>query len=268
MNTLDYRVADGVATLTLNRPAAKNAIDIEMADELGDLFSAIRRDSEVRALVITGAGGAFCSGGDVRGMGKGPPRTHEQRRAGMERYRRLTAELAGIDRPVIAAVDGVAFGAGFSLALLSDIVLVSTRARFCMVFHRIGLIPDIGALYTLPRVVGLQRAKELIFSARDIEAEEAVKLGIALEVLEPEALLPRAQAIAKSFVGASPVAMSLSKQALQMSLQSDLNAMLEFEASGQALASGSEYAKESVRRFAAKEPAQFRWIPHDAKGST
>ncbi|SFQ53101.1 2-(1,2-epoxy-1,2-dihydrophenyl)acetyl-CoA isomerase [Variovorax sp. OK605] len=259
MKTIDFRVDDGVALLTLNRPEAKNALDPAMADELGEQLAALRMDASVRALVIAGAGGAFCAGGDVKAMGQGGPRTAEQRRDGMARYSRICTELMALDIPVIAAVDGVAFGAGFSIALMCDIVLLSERARLCMVFQRIGLIPDMAAHYTLPRVVGLQRAKELIFSAREVDAAEALRLGIAMEVLPVQALLPRAQAIARSFAGASPVAMGLSKRALRDSLANDLQTLLEVEADGQALASGSDYAKEAVRRFAAREPAQFRW---------
>lgn len=261
MKTLDYRLDDCVATLTLNRPEAKNALDPTMADELGECLAAIRADESVRVLVLAGAGGAFCAGGDVKAMGQGGPRTPEQRRAGMARYTRICTELMALDRPVIAAVDGVAYGAGFSLALMCDIVLLSERARLCMVFQRIGLVPDMGAFYTLPRVVGLQRAKELIFSAREIDAAEALRLDLAMEVLPAEALAARAQAIARSFAGASPVAMSIAKRALQASLGSDLQTLLEIESSGQALASNSDYAKEAVRRFAAREPAQFRWPP-------
>jgi len=257
--TLRYRVEEGVATLTLHRPESRNAINHAMADELGDLLQAIRRDAEVRALVIHGAGGAFCAGGDVRGMDQTGPRTAAQIRAGMERYRRATVELLHLDRPVIAAVDGVAYGAGFSLVLLADIVLLSDRARLSMVFQRIGLIPDFGALYTLPRIVGVQRAKELVFSAREIGPAEALGMGIAMEVLAADELLPRAHEMARSFCGASAAALSIGKQALNASLQSDLTTMLELEASGQAVAAGSDYLKEAARRFVAKEPAQFRW---------
>lgn len=257
--TLIYELAEGVATITLNRPESKNAINPAMADELGDLLTTIKRDASVRALVITGAGGAFSAGGDVRGMNSAGPRSPAQVRAGMERYRRATVELMGLDRPVIAAVDGVAYGAGFSLALLADIVLLSERARLCMVFQRIGLVPDFGALYTLPRAVGLQRAKELIYSARELGAHEALDLGIALEVLPVGELLPRAQALARSLCGASDAAMSVTKQALNASLGSDLTTMLEMEATGQAIAVSSDYLKESARRFVAKEPPQFRW---------
>ena len=198
-----------------------------------------------------------------KGMADGASRTVEQRRAGMARYAELARALASLDKPLIAAVDGVAFGAGLSMALYADIVLVSTRARLAMVFHRIGLVPDVGAWYQLPRVVGLQRAKELIYSAREFGADEAVRMNIALEALAPEALMPRAMELARSLAGASPTAFSLSKRALAATLQSDLETMLDMEASSQAIALSSAYFREAIRRFAAKEPAQFCWPNKD-----
>jgi len=249
----------GVAVVTLNRPKFKNAIDRATTDALTALLRTLRGDETVRSVVLTGAGGDFCSGGDVREMGQSGARTPEQQRVDMTRYGDLVQTLASLDKPVIAAVDGVAFGAGLSLVLLSDIVLVSERVRMALVFHRIGLVPDVGAWYTLPRIVGLQRAKELIYSAREFGADEAVRMNIALEVVPSQRLLPRALQMAHSFESASATALSLSKQALQASLQSDLASMLEREAAAQAIAASSEYARESVRRFAAREPAQFRW---------
>ena len=253
----------GVAVVTLNRPQAKNAIDAPTTDALTAVLRELRADAEIRAVVLTGAGGDFCAGGDVKGMGEAGSRTPEQRRAGMARYRELALALQGLDKPLIAAVDGVAFGAGLSMALYADLVLVSTRIRMAMVFHRIGLVPDVGAWYTLPRAVGLQRAKELIYSAREFGAEEAVRMGLALEAVEPDQLMPRALGLAESLAGASPTAFSLSKRALAATLQSDLESMLEMEASAQAIAGSSEYFREAIRRFAAKEPAQFRWPGKD-----
>jgi len=253
----------GVAVVTLNRPQAKNAIDAPTTDALTAALRELRADADVRAVVLTGGGGDFCAGGDVKGMGEGGSRTPEQRRAGMARYRELALALHGLDKPLITAIDGVAFGAGLSMALYADLVLVSTRARMAMVFHRIGLVPDVGAWYTLPRAVGLQRAKELIYSAREFGADEAVRMGLALEAVEPDQLMPRALRLAESLAGASPIAFSLSKRALAATLQSDLETMLEMEASAQAIAGSSEYFREAIRRFAAKEPAQFRWPAKD-----
>lgn len=257
--TLLVDTADGVATVTLNRPEAKNALSPLMTDELTATLHALRRDDAVRAVVLTGAGSDFCAGGDVKAMGGSAPRTPEQRHAAMARYRALTLALTGFDKPLVAALDGVAYGAGVSIALTADIVLVSTRVRCALVFHRIGLVPDCGAWYTLPRIVGLQRAKELIYSAREFGADEALRMGLALEVHAPEALRSRAQAIAASLAQGPALAFGLSKQALNASLQSELSTMLDLEAAAQPIASSSEFAADAVRRFAAREPARFRW---------
>ncbi|HSV81750.1 MAG TPA: enoyl-CoA hydratase/isomerase family protein [Ramlibacter sp.] len=257
-DTLMLAVDDGVATLTLNRPEVRNAIDARMAQDLVNALAALEAQPEVRALVLQGAGGHFCAGGDVRAMNAAGPRTPAQARAGMARYAKLTRALRTFDRPVIAAVDGIAFGAGLSLALLADLVLLGQAARLAMVFGRVGLVPDCGALYTLPRLVGLQRAKELVLSAREFGADEALRLGLALEVLPSDMLLPRAQALARSFCSASPLALALAKKALDQSPDADFEAMLELEATYQGMALTSDYHLEAVRRFVAKEPSLFR----------
>ncbi len=265
METIEYTCEEGVATILLNRPQAKNALDATMTGELDQVLSQITRDDTVRALILAGAGGAFCAGGDVRRMNDTPERTAEAWRAHMRRSHRIVRGLYALDRPVVAAVDGPAFGAGFSLALLADIVLVSNRARFCMAFARIGLIPDYGAFYTLPRAVGLQRAKEIMFSAREIGAQEAKDIGLALEVMEPEALLPRARALAQALASASPVALAIAKDALNGALESDLDSLLELEAAGQGIAGSSAYARDAFRRFAEKQPGRFQWPGSAAK---
>jgi 2-(1,2-epoxy-1,2-dihydrophenyl)acetyl-CoA isomerase len=267
MDTLLYTCDDGVATVVLNRPDARNALDFDLIGELDAVLVRVTRDDSVRALILTGAGGAFCAGGDLRAMNSSPPRPPQTWHSNLRRVHRVVRALHGLDRPVIAAVDGVAFGAGFSLALLADLVLVSNRARFCMAFARVGLAPDYGALYTLPRVVGLQRAKEILYSGREIGAAEALQLGIALELLEPADLLPRARALALALAGASPTALAITKEALNASLGSDLDTMLQIEASAQGIAGTSDYAREAFRRFAAKEPARFQWpVAPVAKG--
>jgi 2-(1,2-epoxy-1,2-dihydrophenyl)acetyl-CoA isomerase len=217
-----------------------------------------RADPEIRALVITGSGGVFCAGGDIRGMSAAAA-SHDGTawRERMHGTQRWMAELLALDKVVIAAVDGPAYGAGFSVALAADFVLASTRARFCMSFMKLGLVPDCGAFYTLPRVVGAQRAKELMLSAREVGAAEALSLGIAMEVHEPEALLPRALALATSMAGASPLATSLVKRA--MANPGELSAQLDGEANAQALAFGSSYTQDAVRRFLDKQAPAFQW---------
>ncbi|HSW08959.1 enoyl-CoA hydratase/isomerase family protein [Aquabacterium sp.] len=260
LQALDYQVQDHVATITLNRPQARNAISAEMKAALAEVVPAIVADSSVRAVILTGAGGAFCAGGDLRGMAEArPTMTHEGWRQRMLDVQPWLSALIQLDRPVIAAVDGAAYGAGFGLALAADFVLASPRARFCLSFMRVGLGPDFGAVYTLPRVVGVQRAKELMLSAREVDAEEALKLGIVMEVLPAESLMPRARALARSFAGASPLATRLIKQDVAQSLASDLPTMLALEAEHQAQCFGSAYQADAVQRFLDKQPPAFRW---------
>jgi 2-(1,2-epoxy-1,2-dihydrophenyl)acetyl-CoA isomerase len=247
---------DGVATVTLDRPTVKNAISLEMRDELSSLVSQIEANRQIKAVILRGAGSDFCSGGDIRSM---QGNSAELGRNRMDELHGWFQRLINLDRPVIAAVDGVCYGIGFSLALAADMVLASSRARFCMPFMKVGLVPDGGSLYTLPRVVGIARAKELIFSAREIGAQEAHQLGIALEILEPELLLGRAQRIAASLAQSSLTSFALTKRALNQSLSSDLRTMLALESSAQGIAYTTDFHKEAIRRFREKEPALFQW---------
>jgi 2-(1,2-epoxy-1,2-dihydrophenyl)acetyl-CoA isomerase len=256
MDTIRYEVREQVATLTLDQPATRNALNPAMREEIAEVVRSIQRDRSIRALVITGANGHFCSGGDLRNIAT----VGLDNQGWRERFHDLhdwLRDLIALDRPVIAAVDGAAYGAGFGLALAADFVIASTRARFCLSFMKIGLVPDFGTFYTLPRIVGPQRAKELMLSAREVGAEEALRLGIAMELHAPEQLMARAQALAASFVQASPVAVSLVKRAV--SAGGDLATQLEFEANAQALAMGTPMHREAVQDFLAKRPAKFNW---------
>lgn len=257
MEAIRYEVSDGVATLTLNRPAQRNALDAVMRDEIAEAIAEVRRDRGIRALVLAGSGGAFCAGGDLRSMDTGGDA--EVARNRMADLHLWLEGLLTLDRPVIAAVDGPAYGAGFGLALAADIIIASPRARFCLSFLRLGLIPDCGVFYTLPRMVGMQRARELIFSARELGAEQARDWGIVLEIQPEDCIDARARELAQSFVQASPTAVSLIKNALNASLGSDLRTMLEMEATGQGLARSTDYHRSAVARFLAREPLPFHW---------
>ena len=260
MSDFEFTVEGPVATFLLNRPHARNAFSADISQGLLNALERIESDQSVRALIITGSGGVFCSGGDIKAMSSSTGViTPDERRTRMKRSHRIINLLASLDRPIIAAVDGPAFGAGFSLALWADMVIATPSARFCMAFARVGLIPDYGAMYTLPRIVGLSRAKEIMLSAREIDAEEAKTLGIVLEITTAKNLLLRAQSIAQSLTTASPLAISLTKSGLNSSFGSDLTTMLEIEATGQGMAGTSEYAKESFKRFTEREPLRFTW---------
>ena len=258
MQTIEYRLDDGVATITLNRPEHKNAINADMTRELAEVVIQVRDSDEIRALVITGSGGSFCAGGDIKAM-LASRDNQPERQARMRFHHRWLEQLIHLDKPVIAAVDGPAFGAGFGLALAADMIIASDNARFCMAFMKIGLVPDFAALYTLPRVVGLQRAKEIMYSARTIEADEAVALGIALEKVAPDALAGRAQAIAASLAQASPTAFAQTKRALNGSQLNDLKTMLDIELTSQSVAFATREHNDAVDGFLAKQPPAFKW---------
>lgn len=258
MQTVLYEVADGVATLTLNRPAQKNALDMVMRGEIAQIVGEIRSDRGIQALVIGGAGGAFCAGGDIQTM-SGREQTADEARSRMQDLHRWLEQLLGLECPVIAAVDGVAYGAGFGIALAADFILASPRARFCLPFLRLGLMPDCGILYTLPRVVGMQRARELIFSTRELNADEARLMGIVSEIHPEDQLAHRAREIALAFTHASPTALSLTKRALNATLNCDLGTMLDLEASGQGIARATDHHRRAAARFIAKQAAEFRW---------
>lgn len=256
--TLLLERRDGVALLGLNRPKARNAIDETLRAELPRALAEVRDDESVRAVVLYGVGGHFCAGGDLRAMSARPRTAYESR----QRIHALHAwlpEWVNLEKPLIAAVDGSAFGGGFSLALTADFVLASTRASFCQVFARIGLVPDMAALYLLPRIVGLQRAKDLMLSARVVAASEAQQLGIVHSLYKPDELLEAAIRFAARFTEASPIAMGLTKSILNQSMHLDQKALAELECFAQGLCMDSAYHREAVQSFLAGEPLGFLW---------
>jgi len=265
--TIKLDICEGIATLTLDRPAKKNALDLAIRAEIADALAGVRATESARVLILTGAGSDFCSGGDIRGMAE-MEITAEAGRQRMRAIHTWLRDLIEFDRPVIAAVDGVAFGAGFSLSLAADFILATPRARFCASFQRLGLVPDSGILYTLPRAIGVRRAKALLLSAREIDAATAQDWGIVTEIIAAESLAERARAIALSLAGASGTALALTKSALERTFESDLSSMLEFEAAAQGVAFATDYHRAAVKRFLDKQPLLFQWPPaQPCKGS-
>lgn len=260
MAQLELQVVDGVATLTMNNPAARNALSAEMKAGFEAATDRVQNDPEVRAVVLTGAGGTFCAGGDLRGMLESRSgATVEGWRARMASLHPWVRTLLELEKPIVTAVDGAAYGAGFSFALLGDFVLATPRARFCMSFMRVGLVPDCAAMYTLPRAVGVHRAREIMLSAREVGAEEARQLGIVMDIVPADQLLARAQALAHSFTGASALATALIKREVNASLEADLRTALNNEADHQALCFQSSYHQQAVQRFLDKQPAMFQF---------
>jgi enoyl-CoA hydratase/carnithine racemase len=259
LEAISFDVTNGVATLTLNRPARKNAIDAVMREELKEVIFSLPQRRDLRALIITGAGGTFCAGGDITVMGAGTLSPEDGRDRMRHDYLSWIEVLLRLEIPVIAAVEGAAFGAGFSFALTADIVLAAPNSRFCLSFMRLGLIPDCAAFYTLPRIVGVQRAKELAFSARELSAEQAQDLGIVLEVVPQGRVLERAQQMATCFANAAPAALAMTKRAFNASMNSSLDTMMDIEAAGQAVARTTAWHTDAVQRFLNKQPSAFQW---------
>ncbi len=255
-----FDVTDEIATITLNRPEAKNALSLEMREEVGDALRICREGAgdTVKAIILTGAGGAFCAGGDVKAMGQRDKRAAPNRTRMQSSHNRMM-ELMNIELPVIALVDGPAAGAGANMALAADFVLATPRAMFMQAFGRIGLVPDWSGFFVLPRLVGLQTAKDLVFTARKVRAEEAKELGLVYRIVGQDTAMDEAREFAGRFRHASSTAIGIAKNILNQSFNHDHKTLLEFEAMGQAIAQTSEYHMEAVRRFREKEPAIFDW---------
>ncbi|MFB3104633.1 MAG: enoyl-CoA hydratase/isomerase family protein, partial [Pseudomonadales bacterium] len=226
-----YTVTESVATITLNRPERLNALSHQLRLDLKNALEVADTSNEVRAIIITGAGRGFCSGGDVKAMNE----ANESGTAGPLNDKiapvrdQVVLAMRDASKPVIAAVNGPAAGAGMNIALACDIRVASDTARFGQTFSRRGLHPDWGGTYFLPRIVGMAKACELIWSGKMIDAEEALHLGIVSEVTEPGVLLETAQALALSFAAGPPIAIRLAKRAMYRAMDSSLREALEFE---------------------------------------
>jgi 2-(1,2-epoxy-1,2-dihydrophenyl)acetyl-CoA isomerase len=255
--SVDLTIDGAVATIVLNRPEKLNALTLEMRESLAEIFVRLRFDDAVRAIVVTGAGRAFCSGADVDRMA-GPA---EDLRAGRERMQRgahtFIRALYAIEKPVIAAVRGPAVGIGWSLALACDLVVAARSARFSQIFRRIGLAPDGGAIWFLTRRIGMAKAKELVFSARFVEAEEALALGLVNHVVEDHELEAKATALAADFAAAPTFALGLAKKLFDAAVGPGLDAYLEIESLVQPQLHHTQDHAEGVAAFRAKRPPKF-----------
>lgn len=257
MQTLEFDERDGVGWIRMTRADKRNPFDAELREELSQVLARVREQPDIRAVVLAGSQGAFCAGGNLQllqAQAEAGPAYWQQRIAsGL----RTVTDLLQLPRPLIAVVDGPAYGAGFALALTADIVLASTRARFAMSYLRLGLVPDMGALYLLPRMVGLQRARELMFSTREIDAQEAKSLGIAMEVHPAESIEARAQAIARSLSQASPTALALTKAALNATLDGNWQSHCAMEAAAQAAAFGAPEPRAAIAALLERRAPPF-----------
>jgi 2-(1,2-epoxy-1,2-dihydrophenyl)acetyl-CoA isomerase len=257
---LQYEIQDRVATLTLNRPERLNALGDTLREDLYDAIQKSQADDDVGVLVITGAGRGFCSGGDVKSMNErnqsGQTSAVAEKMAPVRD--RVVLAMRDCPKPIIAAINGAAAGAGMNLALACDMRIASTAAKFSQAFVKRGIAPDWGGSWFLPRVVGAAKAYELIFTGDTIDASEAFRLGIVNYVVAPEELMNETYKLAKKIAAGPPVAIALSKRAIQHNEEVDLRAGLEFETFIQGVARETEDSKEGVRAFMEKRAPVFR----------
>ena len=243
--------------LTISRPDRRNAIPADGWDELRDALEDFEA-SDSRVLVVRGAGEDFSSGADLDPSRLTGLESAAGRHQRMKKVGDAATALHRTTKPTIAAVDGVAVGAGMNLAIGCDVVICTDRARFSEIFVRRGLTIDFGGSWLLPRVVGMQRAKELALSGRIVEAEEALAMGLVIEVVEPGQLEDRAREIAESFLGGAPLAQGFAKQTLNVSFESSFSEAIGWEGQAQAVALGTEDAAEGVASFAQKRDPEWR----------
>ena len=252
---VELGTAGGVATVTLNRPDALNALTVPMKEALLAAFRRLEREKAIRAVILTGAGRAFCAGQDLRERlepGAAPLGVEVR-----ERYNPIIRAMRGMPKPIVGAINGVAAGAGASLAMACDIRVASEAASFALAFGRVGLVPDSGATWFLPRLVGAARAAELALLNDSVGADDALRLGLVGRVVAPDQLATEAKAIAARLADGAPRAIALTKRALNAAWDHDLDAALEYEAHLQDLAGRTKDHAEGMAAFMDKRPPRF-----------
>lgn len=256
---IQYEASDGIATITLNRPDSLNALNTEISHALIDVLGTVAQDATVRCVILTGAGRAFCSGAD---LAEAQERIDAGQRLDVseilrDRYHRIIMGIVEMEKPVIAAVNGVAAGAGASLALACDLRVGSDKAKFLQAFIKIGLIPDSGANHLLPHLVGYAKAMELALTGDMIDADEALRLGLINRVVPAEDLLKEARAWAEPFASGPTRAYGLTKKAMRFGATNDLAATLDYEADLQDQAAMTHDSLEGIKSFIEKRPPTF-----------
>jgi enoyl-CoA hydratase/carnithine racemase len=255
-----WRQEEQVGVITLNRPERKNPLTFDSYAELRDLFRALRETDAARCIVLTGAGGNFCSGGDVHEI-IGP--LTERDAAGLLEFTRMTGDLVkamrGCPQPIVAAVDGVCAGAGAILAMASDFRLATPRAKTAFLFTRVGLAGcDMGACAILPRIIGQGRASELLFTGRSMSADEGAAWGFFNRLISPDELLKESLELAAQIASGPTLAHAMTKKMLHAEWNMSVDAAIDAEAEAQALCMRTEDFRRAYRAFAAKQKPQFR----------
>ncbi len=259
-NILKVEKENGVGIITLNRPEKLNAFNDELTFQLQDALKEMEKDNEVRALIITGAGRGFCAGQDLQSrsisqdMGERPSLGDSIRR----RYNPIISRIRKIEKPIIAAVNGVAAGAGASLAFACDLRVVSEKTSFIQSFTRVGLVPDSGSSFLLPRLIGVTKAFELMLTADKLSAQDALRMDLVNKVVPEEEVLKEAKEMAAKFAAGPTKAFGLTKRAINRAVFPDLDELLEYEAGLQEIAGRSDDFQEGVRAFVEKRTPAYK----------
>ncbi len=258
-NTIEFSVDANVAVLTLNRPEKYNSFTTEMHQEIREVLKEVRTNDEIRCLLITGKGRAFCAGQDLgdRSVAAGDE-VPDLGDSVEKNYNPLIRALAALELPVICAVNGVAAGAGSSVALAGDIVIAARSASFIQSFCKIGVIPDSGSTWILPRLVGMARAKGLALLGDKLSAEKAEEWGLIWQCVDDEKLAEESMALAKHLASQPTKGLSLIKRALKASTANSLDEQLELEKDFMRIAGRTEDYREGVAAFVEKRPAVFK----------
>jgi enoyl-CoA hydratase/carnithine racemase len=257
MADLEYTVADGIGTILLNRPHRKNAFTIEMIDQWARILVEARTDPDVRVIVLTGAGDAFCSGVDLSSMDGERPSPLQRKEHLTDHIHRIPYALEDLDKPVIAAINGAAVGAGMDMALMCDMRIIARSARLSEGYIRVGLVPGDGGCYYLPRLVGQAKALELLLTGDFIGAEEAARIGIANHVVDDDDLPAATTRLARKLADAPPVAIRTIKRAVYQSARADLRTALDLISSHMSVVTSTQDSAEALAAFREKRPGRY-----------
>ncbi len=257
-----YDKTEGVATITFNRPDRLNALTQLMRQEILDATKDASADDDVRVLVLKGAGKGFCAGADLsqrapRGSGEPEPNSGLPRDGFQEAFARVMWDMP---KPAVASINGAAAGLGFGMALSCDIRIASTKGKFASAFSKISLVPEACMTFYLPRIVGLARAAEILYTGRQVHAEEAMTMGLVNQVVEPEQLEDAVNAMARTLADAAPIAVQLTRRELYRGLEGTFSSQLEMELFHQKFAGRSLDAREGPRAFMEKRDPEFKGI--------
>ncbi|HUK49449.1 MAG TPA: enoyl-CoA hydratase-related protein [Terriglobales bacterium] len=258
--TILYEKAESIATITFNRPDVLNAFNEKMGREFFDALKNVGRDNEVRCVIVTGKGRTFSAGEDIQDL-RGQYERGENPRLGerlLHKYNPMVREIRRMEKPVVAAVNGVAAGAGAGIAYSCDIRIASDTAKFIQAFIRVGLAPDSGTSFFLPRLVGFSKAIELALTGDELSAKDAERFGAVAKVVPNEQLMIAVQEYAKKLAGGPTRAIGLTKRALNKSVSSDLETVLEYESYLQEIAGATSDHIEAVRAFFEKRKPIFK----------